>query len=383
MDGHRYLVCVAESGTRSAPARAMANSERVNIDGSLGEGGGQVLRSSLSLSMAIGRPLRIENIRASRSKTGLRRQHLTAVRAAQTVTGADVHGAALGSTTLDFNPGRIRGGDYRFTVGTAGSATLVAQTVLPALILAREPSKLLLEGGTHNPRSPPFDFFEKSFLPVLRRMGVGVRAKLFRPGFFPAGGGSFSLEIDPPEGELKKIELTTRGRQRSISAQAVVANLPLHIAQRELEVVRNELDLPEAAVHVSEESRSPGPGNVLTIVAEFENVTEVFAGFGERGVPAETVAEGAAKKAKEYLTSNVAVGPFLADQLLVPMALAGGGRFTTLDPSRHTLTNISVIRRFLDIRIVPQEIGDGIWLIDMGDRVRLGRTGPPEEKGKT
>lgn len=367
MDGHRHLVCVAESGTRSAPARAMANSERVNIDGSLGEGGGQVLRSSLSLSMATGRPLRIENIRASRSKSGLRRQHLTAVRAARTVTGADVHGAALGSTTLDFNPGKIRGGDYRFSVGTAGSATLVAQTVLPALILAHEPSKLLLEGGTHNPRSPPFDFFEKSFLPVLRRMGVGVRAKLFRPGFFPAGGGSFSLEIAPPKGELKKIELANRGARRNMSAQAVVANLPLHIAQRELEVVRNELDLPESAVHVWEESRSPGPGNVVTIVAEFEHVTEVFAGFGERGVPAEAVAEGATQKAKEYLASNVAVGSFLADQLLVPMALAGGGRFTTLRPSRHTLTNIGVIHRFLEVRIATHERDDGTWLIIVGD----------------
>ena len=366
-DGHRHLVCVADSSTRSALARAMANSERVNIDGSMGEGGGQVLRSSLSLSMATGRPLRIENLRANRSRTGLRRQHLTAVRAARTVTGADVHGAALGSTTLDFNPGRVRGGDYRFSVGTAGSATLVAQTVLPALILAREPSRLLLEGGTHNPRSPPFDFFEKSFLPVLRWMGVGVGAKLHRPGFFPAGGGSFSLEIDPPKGELKKIELTTRGRQTSISAQAVVANLPLHIAQRELEVVKRELNLPETAVQVCEEPKSPGPGNVLTIVVEFEHVTEVFAGFGERGVSAEAVAEGAVRKAKEYISSDAAVGPYLADQLLVPMALAGGGRFTTLHPSRHTLTNISVIHRFLNVRIATHEIGDGTWLIDVGD----------------
>ena len=189
---------------------SLAVTDIITIDGARGEGGGQILRTALSLSVATGRPLRIGNIRAKRTKPGLMRQHLTAVRAAQSVSGARVQGAELGSTALTFEPDGVRGGDYHFAVGTAGSATLVAQTVLPALMLADRPAHLVLEGGTHNPHAPPFEFLERAFLPLVRRMGVGLQARLERPGFVPAGGGRFILDVTLA-GDLRLIEILDRG----------------------------------------------------------------------------------------------------------------------------------------------------------------------------
>src|SRR5262245_11938020 len=170
----------------------------LTIDGSVGEGGGQILRSALSLSLVTGTPFRIDNIRGNRRKPGLLRQHLTAVEAAAAVGGAEVQGAVIGGGTLVFRPGHVRPGRYAFSVGTAGSATLVLQTILPALVTARSPSEVRIEGGTHNPLAPPFDFLAEVFLPLLERSGVRARATLERHGFHPAGGGSLSVTIEPP-----------------------------------------------------------------------------------------------------------------------------------------------------------------------------------------
>ena len=336
----------------------------IEIDGAQGEGGGQVLRSALSLAMVTGRPLRICNIRAGRKRPGLMRQHLTALRAAQTVSDAKVSGAELGSGELVFEPVHVRGGDYAFAVGTAGSATLVAQTVLPALMLAGRPSKVRFEGGTHNPYAPPFDFLERCFLPLLRRMGVGVEAQLNRPGFYPAGGGRFALEIAPAE-RLTPLELMARGARKSARAEAVIANLPRDIAERELKVIAGRLGWPEAALLLREETRSPGPGNVVMLTLEFEQVTELFTGFGAVGVSAEAVATRALQDLQRYVKRDAAVGPHLADQLLLLMALAGAGRFTTVKPSPHTRTNIEVIRRFLPVEIGCRERDTGVWQIDV------------------
>src|SRR5712675_2047994 len=163
----------------------------ITIDGSEGEGGGQILRTSLALSLVTGQPFRMERIRAKRQKPGLLRQHLTAVEAAKTVGRAEATGGALNSQTLEFNPGPVTPGNYRFAVGTAGSATLVFQTVLPALLTASGHSTLTLEGGTHNPLAPPFDFLARSFTPLIHGMGPTVELELRTPGFFPAGGGCF------------------------------------------------------------------------------------------------------------------------------------------------------------------------------------------------
>src|SRR5262245_60443308 len=167
------------------------------IDGSQGEGGGQILRTALALSLVTGAPFRVEKIRAGRQKPGLLRQHLTAVTAAVEIGGAAVEGATLGSRELSFRPGSVRPGAYRFAVGTAGSAALVLQTVLPALLTATGPSTVVVEGGTHNPHAPPFDFLALAFLPLLARMGARAQATLDRPGFYPAGGGQLTVEITP------------------------------------------------------------------------------------------------------------------------------------------------------------------------------------------
>jgi len=322
----------------------------LTIDGSVGEGGGQILRTSLALSLVTGRPFCIRRIRAGRRKPGLMRQHLTAVQAAAEVSRAQVQGAQIGSLELTFEPGAVTPGTYRFAVGTAGSTTLVLQTVLPALLTAAEPSSLQLEGGTHNPAAPPFDFLEKTFLPVINRMGPRVTALLQRPGFYPAGGGAFTVAISPCD-RLGQLDILERGTIVGRTARAVVSNLPRHIATRELKVVGRTMGWDEPCLRVQELSTGRGPGNVLVIEIACEHITEVFSGFGERGMRAEAVADGACREVREYLSAGVPVGRCLADQLLLPFALAGGGSFATLPLSPHARTNIGVLDSFLDLRI--------------------------------
>ena len=315
----------------------------MTIDGSFGEGGGQILRTSLSLSLITQQPIRIERIRAGRKTPGLARQHVTSVLAAAEIGNADVEGAIVGSQELTFRPRALKGGRYSFAIGTAGSTTLVLQTILIPLLLADERSTIVLEGGTHNSGSPSFDFLTRSFLPLLARMGAHVDVQLERAGFYPAGGGRIVVEIEPAQ--LGSLTLMERGEVIARRARAVVANLPIEIAHRELAVI----GWPGEALLVS----SNGPGNVLTLEIECEHVTEVVTGFGQRGVRAETVASNALAEAQRYLDSGAAVGEHLADQLLLPMAVGGGGTFTTLEPSLHTTTNAEVIRMFgvADVRI--------------------------------
>ena len=320
------------------------------LDGSQGEGGGQILRTALGLSLCSGQPFRIEKVRAGREKPGLLRQHLTAVTAAAAVGAAEVEGAALGSRELTFRPGKARvvGGEFAFAIGTAGSAGLVLQTILPALLTASGPSRLTLEGGTHNPFAPPFDFLARAFLPLVNRMGPRVSATLGRPGFYPAGGGKMKIAIEPCT-QLRPLELLTRGEPRGRSARALVAGLARNIAERELKVVRERLGWTEEQCAVDLLPGAFGPGNALILEVASEHVTEVFSGFGQRGVASERVASVAAQEVRDYLAAPgaPAVGEHLADQLLIPLALAGGGAFSTVTPSRHTRTNAEVITRFL------------------------------------
>src|SRR5262245_30877359 len=212
----------------------------LTIDGSRGEGGGQIFRTSLALSLVSGTPFRIERIRAGREKPGLMRQHLTALEAAATVGEAEVEGAGIGAQSIVFRPRRVRPGAYRFAVGTAGSAGLVLQTILLPLLTAAGPSTLTLEGGTHNPHAPPFDFLAQAFLPLVRRMGGGVEACLERAGFYPAGGGRITVEVTPPPA-LTPLQLTARGATRRRRARALLSRLPRQIGARELAVVRSRL----------------------------------------------------------------------------------------------------------------------------------------------
>lgn len=332
------------------------------IDGSEGEGGGQVLRNALALSLVTGKPFRIENIRGGRDRPGVMRQHVTAVEAACAVGSAECEELAVGATSLAFEPGAIRPGDHHFAVGTAGSATLVLQTVLAPLMLADSPSSLVLEGGTHNSHAPPFDFIARVFLPLINLMGPQVSATLIRPGFFPAGGGRIHVEIMPVR-SLARLDLLERGALRRVEARALIAALPGEIAVRELAAVESVLGWPDESRRIEQLPERVGPGNVLLLEAEFENVTEISTGFGKLGVRAEHVGEKAAKRMAGYLASKAAAGPYLADQLLLPMALAGGGSFTTVKPSRHARTAADIIARFLDVAIAFDEQEDGCHLV--------------------
>jgi RNA 3'-terminal phosphate cyclase (ATP) len=316
----------------------------LEIDGSQGEGGGQILRTSLGLSLLTGTPVRIHSIRARRERPGLQKQHLAAVQAAAEVGHADVRGAAIGSGVVSFTPGRAEPGSYAFSIGSAGSATLVLQTVLPALLTAPGPSTVVLEGGTHNPWAPPADFLERAFLPLLGRMGPTLALRVERRGFYPAGGGRMSVTIRPVP-TLAPLHLPERGPVRAVRATAVVASLPRHIAERELARAGERLDRLEP--RVVEDASARGPGNVFMIEIESEKVTEVFTGFGRKGLPAERVADAVSDEASAYLDSGVPVGEHLADQLLVPLALAGGGSFVTAELSGHARTNLEVIRQIL------------------------------------
>ena len=330
----------------------------ITIDGSVGEGGGQILRTALALSLVSNLPFQITNIRAGRKKPGLLRQHLAAVEAAVTIGSAVADGAALGSKELVFKPAKVIPGEYRFAVGTAGSATLVLQTVLPPLLMAPGTSHLTLEGGTHNPQAPPFDFLERAFLPILNRMGPTVSAALERIGFYPAGGGKFTVTIGPTE-KLKGIDIPERGQIKNRSARALFSSLPQQVGHRELKVIKEKLGWSDELLH-PEEVPSNGPGNVLLIEIESDRITEVFTGFGQKGVLAETIAEAVAYQVRAYLAAGVPVGEHLADQLLIPMAMAGSGSFVTSGVTRHTQTNIEIISRFLPVRFALDKIEQAV-----------------------
>jgi RNA 3'-terminal phosphate cyclase (ATP) len=337
----------------------------ITIDGSRGEGGGQVLRTSLSLSLCTGQPVRIEHIRAGRPKPGLLRQHLTAVNAAAQIASAQVEGAALGSTHLTFVPAAVRAGEYTFAVGTAGSATLVLQTILPPLLTAQRRSTLTLEGGTHNPWAPPYDFLERVFVPIVNRLGARMTIALERHGFYPAGGGRFVVTIEPAS-RLGRLTLLERGEIRERRITALLANLPRHIGERELKTCVDLMNWHTDAGQISEVRDAPGPGNVLLIETQAEHVAEIATGFGETGTPAEAVATSAVQDMRRYLSAGVPVGCHLADQLLTLLAVGEGGSFRTVSLSRHSTTNIDVIHAFNCTRIGTVDEGRDIVRVNVG-----------------
>lgn len=334
------------------------------IDGSEGEGGGQILRNALALSLVTGQTVRIDNIRANRSKPGLMRQHVTAIEAACTIGSALCEGVAVGAQSVLFKPGRVVPGDYRFAIGTAGSTNLVLQTLLLPLLLADRPSRLTIEGGTHNLHAPPFDFIDRTFLPLVQQMGGHVTARLLRHGFYPAGGGRVDIALEPST--LAPTEWIERGPLVGVSATAVMSMLDDNIGTRELASAQAILDWPEQAFRLERPPRPVGPGNVLLLEAAFEHVTEIVTGFGRLGVSAQSIGKQAATRMMGYLTSSAFAGPFLADQLLLPMALAGSGRFTTVTPTKHTKTSANIIRRFLDVDIRFERLSNEAFLVTVG-----------------
>ncbi len=328
-------------------------------------GGGQLLRSSLSLSLVTGQPFRMVNIRGKRPKPGLMRQHLTCVKAAAEISDAAVDGAELGSTELVFRPGKIKGGDYSFAIGSGGGTTLVLQTLLPALLHADQASTLRIEGGTHNPMAPPFDFIEQCYLPILQRMGASATVALERAGFMQAGGGLLSATITPIQ-QWQPLQLTERGALTRTFGRVLHAHLHRDIAQREITTAAKLLGWPEDQIELRYATESTGPGNALLLGACFANVCEITSGIAQMGKSAESVATGAAKGLRTYLASSAPVGVHLADQLLLPIALAGGGVFHTFTITDHTRTNITLIEQFLPVRFIVEELAAGVKSVRCG-----------------
>ncbi len=326
----------------------------IEIDGSFGEGGGQIVRSSLALSAVTQTPVRISNIRAGRSRPGLLRQHLTCLKAAAEITDAKVTGDALKSSVVTFDPGEIKSGDYQFAISSAGSTSLVAQTVLPALMSPTGDSTVSITGGTHNAWAPPFDFLGNTFLPQLEKMGPKVSADLLRYGFHPAGGGKIQLKIQPSE-QLRGLNLVTRSDLTGKRVTAVVSQIGKSVAKRECETIRRKSGWDAEDFEIIEVPDSLGPGNVVMITLQSPEVTEVVTGYGKQGVRAEHIARGVLKEARAYIGASVPVGEYLADQLLLPMGLAAAqgqsSRFRTAALSLHTTTHISLLERFLPIEI--------------------------------
>lgn len=320
----------------------------VRIDGTLGEGGGQILRSSLALSMITGMPVQLDHIRAGRRKPGLMRQHLTGVLAAAEVCDARVSGASLGSRNLRFEPGPVQAGEYHFAVGTAGSTALVLQTVLPALWTASATSLVRVEGGTHAKAAPPFEFLAQSYRRALAALGAVVDLELVRHGFYPAGGGEIRAHVAPAT--WCPLDLREAGAVHAVRPFAMVSNLPNHVASREIRTLCDGLGLERSAGEVRA-VRSPGPGNAAWVELDAEHVTAVFSAVGARGVRAEQVATSVVDQVQRWRDTGAPIGPHLADQLLLPLAIGAGGVFRTGPLTPHSRTNIEVIRRFLDVDI--------------------------------
>lgn len=333
------------------------------IDGAQGEGGGQVLRTSMTLAALTGQPIEIHNIRAGRKKPGLLRQHLTSVRAAAQISNGRLEGDELRSTKLRFEPGQIKAGRYHFVIGTAGSTTLVCQTILPLLMSADGESEVRFEGGTHNGMSPSLTFLQRSFLPILAQMGLRYQVKVHELGFNPAGGGKWTLKVQGnPTLKPFRLRHPPLPSQRHISG--IVSNLPPSILEREFATVMNELDWYHATTN-SRTPRTQGPGNYLGLHVTSNTHESIVEGTGEAGVQAEAVAKRLADKMQHFLDSGASVEEHLADQLLLPMLMVDGCEFITDKPSSHTLTNIAVIEQLTNVRIECRAINDSCYLLNV------------------
>ncbi|MDB4995084.1 MAG: 3-terminal-phosphate cyclase [Myxococcaceae bacterium] len=329
------------------------------IDGSAGEGGGQILRTSLALSMATGTPFVLEKIRAGRKKPGLMRQHLSCVKAAALVCGAEVEGATLGSTRIAFRPGPIAPGDHVIDIGSAGSVSLVLQTLALPLALATTASRITVRGGTHALCAPPFPFLDRAWLPLMRRAGAQLGLELVATGFYPAGGGEVVMTVSPATGPLTPLHLGEGAVLRALELRAVVAGLSEGIARRELASAA-ELLTDSSVTLASESVRSPGPGNAMWLVAcdDGTGVSNVFSAIGDVGTSAEDVGAGVARGFLAWRASGTSIEAHLADQVMLPIALAGEGSFTCNELTLHARTNMEVIRAFTGHRLRAWDLGE-------------------------
>lgn len=345
----------------------------LRIDGSFGEGGGQILRTSLTLSAITGTPSEIFNIRAGRKTPGLRPQHLQAVRAVQQVSSASVTGAEVGSGAIAFTPGEINPGKYRFEIGTAGSVSLVLQTIfLPLALLDafKEPSNIHILGGTHVPWSPCFHYLKLQWLAYIKKLGLSAGLEMTRAGFYPRGGGEIIVDIQPA-GEIRPLILEGRGQLKNISGISAVGNLPEHIMRRQREQAERRLAGAGITCPIDikeEEMPATGQGTMLLLCAEFEHSQCCYYGLGAIGKRAEAVADEAVNGLLNFLKTDGVIDEHLADQLVLPLALSKEpSRFVTPRATQHLLTNIEVIKKFLPVRIEVEDMGE------RGGRVSIGK----------
>ena len=329
--------------------------ETVRIDGSYGEGGGQILRSSLTLSIFTGKPLEIFNIRKGRKNPGLQAQHLTSVRAAKTISSADVSGDSFGSTSLTFKPQKVKAGDYYFNVaeerGSAGSAMLVLQTILLPLSCAEQEqgSQIVIEGGTHVPWSPPFHFISETFADILARIGFSFSFTIEKWGWYPKGQGFIRVKVFPRKPVSVSFRCEERGSLKDIRGISAVSNLPVSIAERQRsEALRLLVERSLAAEISIMQAPSIGPGTFLFLNAVFENMVAGFSALGARGKRAEEVASEAVSDLIAFMDADATIDPHMSDQIVLYLAASGGEHsFRSSKITQHLLTNIWVIKKFL------------------------------------
>ncbi|MDP3742650.1 MAG: RNA 3'-terminal phosphate cyclase [Candidatus Micrarchaeota archaeon] len=324
----------------------------ITIDGSHGSGGGQVLRTALSLSAIINQPFTITDIRSKRPKPGLQAQHLTCVKSLQQICNAEVKGAELGSTTVEFTPRKINCSKYSFDIGTAGSITLLAQCILPVLLFADGESEVNFVGGTHVPFSPVVDYFSQVFLPTIKKMGINAEFEMQRCGWFPVGGGKATLIVKPCK-ELKPLNLTARETAPNVTVSALYSQLPEAVGQRLADSTKKFFGKEVCCAEMKVEKKDAScPGCAVFLKADYGNCVAGFSALGKKGKPAEDVGKEAAKRFLEFQNTAACVDEHLADQILLYATLAKGkSEFTTEKISEHFETNAYTIGKFLEKKI--------------------------------
>ena len=332
----------------------------IEIDGSEGEGGGQILRSALALSILTQRPFKLVNIRANRSKPGLQPQHLMCVRAAGTISGATYKGGSVGSAVLYFEPKELKAGNYTFTIGTAGATALVLHTVyLPLALRADKPCEVVITGGTHNAHAPCYHFLATTWAPYLARLGIKVEVSMTRPGFYPRGGGEIRAVIHPCS-RVKGLSLLTCPELTTAGGFSAFAGLPESVGKRQARRLSVRLKSEGVESHIpQEEWQAANPGSVAAVIFRQAPVPPLFFGLGERGKPAESVADDAADEAIAFRDAKAPVDPHSADQLLLPLAFSpDASEYRASEITRHTTTNVETVRKFVD-RTIQIDYTDG------------------------
>lgn len=352
----------------------------IEIDGSVGEGGGQILRSALSLSILTQQPFRIEGIRASRPKPGLRPQHLKAVDAAAAISQASVEGASIGSSRLVFKPQKIRTGRYKFDIGTAGSTSLVLQTIFTPLSIASSATSVIITGGTHVAWAPCYHYLDLQWLHFMKLCGFDAQLNMENAGFYPQGGGRIDAVVRPAK-EIRSLLLQERGELQAVQGISAVANLDFRIAERQKKQAMRRLQSCCPQVHIKcINLPSPTKGTLLFLLAEFnpaagnQSGRACFYALGELGKPAERVADEAVDALDAFLESDGVVDQYLADQLLLPLSFAqSSSRVRTSCITDHLRTNAQVIESFTSTNIDIQGEHGSPGMVEIAPCIQSGR----------